>query len=90
MNETRKRSIAKAVTYRIVCIIMLAVITYVVTEDLLQMTSVVVIFQSIRWSSIIFMKGHGGRLAGGIFKNVKSLFYWTYNKKCCHKNKLFI
>jgi len=48
MKATRKRSIAKAVSYRIICIIMLALITYLITGDLLQMTSIVVIFQSIQ------------------------------------------
>ncbi len=48
MEETRKRSIAKAVSYRIACVIMLTLVTYLITGDLLQMTSIVVIFQSIQ------------------------------------------
>jgi len=48
LNEMRKRSIAKAITYRIICISMLALVTYVVTRDIMEMASIVVIFQSIQ------------------------------------------
>ena len=48
MKEIRKRSLVKAVSYRIICIVMLAIITYLITGDILQMTSIVVIFQSIQ------------------------------------------
>ena len=48
MKETKKRSIAKAVSYRIICIIMLVIVTYAITGDITQMTSIVVIFQSIQ------------------------------------------
>jgi len=48
LNEMRKRSIAKAITYRVICISMLALVTYVVTRDIMKMTSIVVIFQSIQ------------------------------------------
>lgn len=48
MEETRKRSIAKAVSYRIICSIMLAMITFLITGDILQMTLIVVVFQSIQ------------------------------------------
>ena len=48
LNEMRKRSIAKAITYRIICISMLSLVTYVVTRDIMEMASIVVIFQSIQ------------------------------------------
>ena len=48
LNEMRKRSTAKAITYRVICISMLALVTYVVTRDIMKMTSIVVIFQSIQ------------------------------------------
>ena len=48
MKEARKRSITKAISYRIICIIMLAFISYVITRDFLQMTNIVIIFQSIQ------------------------------------------
>ena len=48
MKEDRKRSIAKAISYRIICIISLAIVTYVFTGDLVQMTGIVVVFQSIQ------------------------------------------
>ena len=47
-NETRARSLAKAVSYRIICIVMLAIVTYAFTSDLYQMTAIVVVFQSIQ------------------------------------------
>jgi len=48
MRELRKRSIAKAISYRIICIIMLSLITYWITGDIFEMTSIVVVFQSIQ------------------------------------------
>ena len=48
LNEMRKRSIAKAITYRIICISMLSLVIYAVTRDIMEMTSIVVIFQSIQ------------------------------------------
>ncbi|EMR74032.1 putative membrane protein [Thermoplasmatales archaeon SCGC AB-539-N05] len=48
MREFRKRSIAKAISYRIICIIMLSLITYWITGDIFEMTSIVVVFQSIQ------------------------------------------
>jgi uncharacterized membrane protein len=48
MKEKTKRSIAKAISYRIICIISLAIVTYVFTGDLVQMTGIVVVFQSIQ------------------------------------------
>ena len=48
MREEKKRSFVKAISYRIICIIMLAIITYIFTEDIVQMTSIVVVFQSIQ------------------------------------------
>ena len=48
MRDSRKRSIAKAISYRIICIIMLALVTYLITGDIFEMTSIVIIFQSIQ------------------------------------------
>jgi len=48
MRESRKRSIAKAISYRIICIIMLALVTYLITGDIFEMTSIVIVFQSIQ------------------------------------------
>jgi len=48
MRDSRKRSIAKAISYRIICIIMLALVTYLITRDIIEMTSIVIVFQSIQ------------------------------------------
>ena len=48
MKESKKRSLAKAISYRIICIIMLSVVTYLITGDIVEMTSIVVVFQSIQ------------------------------------------
>jgi len=48
MKEEKKRAIAKSISYRIICIISLAIVTYVFTGDLIQMTSIVVVFQTIQ------------------------------------------
>lgn len=47
-NENRNRSIAKSITYRLICITMLSIVSYLVTQDVTQMTYIVVIFQSIQ------------------------------------------
>lgn len=48
MNERKKRSLLKSISYRIICIISLALVTYLFTGDLIQMTGIVVVFQSIQ------------------------------------------
>ncbi len=48
MNEEKKRAIAKSISYRIICIISLAIVTYIFTGNLLQMTGIVVVFQTIQ------------------------------------------
>ena len=48
MHEKKRRTLAKAISYRIICIIMLSIITYLITGNLIQMTSIVVIFQSFQ------------------------------------------
>ncbi|UCB59517.1 MAG: DUF2061 domain-containing protein [Thermoplasmatales archaeon] len=48
MNELRKRSIVKSISYRIICIITLAIVSYIITMDIIKMTSIVVVFQSIQ------------------------------------------
>lgn len=48
MRMKIKRSIAKSNCYRIICIIMLALITYVITGNIIENTTIVVIFQSIQ------------------------------------------
>ena len=48
MRDSRKRSIAKAISYRIICIVMLSIVTYLITGNIFEMTSIVIIFQSIQ------------------------------------------
>jgi uncharacterized membrane protein len=48
LKELRIRSIVKSVCYRIICIIMLAIVSYIITMDIIKMTSIVVVFQSIQ------------------------------------------
>jgi uncharacterized membrane protein len=48
MRDSKKRSIAKTISYRIICIIMLACVTYLITGDLVEMTYIVVVFQTIQ------------------------------------------
>jgi len=38
----------KSISYRIICIISLAIVTYIFTGNLLQMTGIVVVFQSFQ------------------------------------------
>ena len=44
MKEDKKRTIAKSISYRIICVISLAIVTYFFTGSILQMTSIVVVF----------------------------------------------
>ncbi|MHA2431564.1 MAG: DUF2061 domain-containing protein [Promethearchaeota archaeon] len=48
MKELRKRSIAKSISYRIICIITLAIVSYIITKNIIEMTSIVIVFQSIQ------------------------------------------
>jgi len=52
---------AKAITYRIICVSMLALVTYVATRDITEMTSIVVIFQSIQMIIYYFHERTWGR-----------------------------
>ena len=48
MGGTIKRSIVKSISFRIISIFVLALITYLITGNLVEMTSIVIIFQSIQ------------------------------------------
>ena len=48
INGTKKRSLGKAVSYRNICTIMLAIVTYLITKDFFQMTNIVINFQSVQ------------------------------------------
>ena len=48
MNERKKRSILKSVSYRIICIISQSIVTYIFTQNLLQVGMIVLVFQSIQ------------------------------------------
>ena len=48
MRKGVKRSLTKAISYRIICIVMLAIISYIFTGDLSQVTGIVVVFQGIQ------------------------------------------
>jgi uncharacterized membrane protein len=48
MKDSKKRSIYKSISYRIICIIMLAIITYLITGNIVEMTYIVIVFQTIQ------------------------------------------
>ncbi|MDG6225894.1 MAG: DUF2061 domain-containing protein [Candidatus Thermoplasmatota archaeon] len=48
MNERKMRSLVKSITYRIICIMSLSIVTYIITRDLMQMGLIVLIFQTIQ------------------------------------------
>lgn len=48
MNERKMRSLVKSISYRIICIVSLSIVTYIITRDLMQMGLIVLIFQSIQ------------------------------------------
>jgi len=48
VKEGVKRSLTKAISYRIICIVMLAIVSYIFTGDLSQVTGIVVVFQGIQ------------------------------------------
>jgi len=47
-KESRGRSVAKSASYRSLCIAVLAIVTYAITGDLVEMTMIVVVFQTIQ------------------------------------------
>jgi uncharacterized membrane protein len=48
IKEGIKRSLTKAITYRIICIVMLAIVSFIFTGDLREVTGIVVVFQGIQ------------------------------------------
>ena len=48
IKEGIKRSVTKAITYRIICIVMLAIVSFIFTGDLREVTGIVVVFQAIQ------------------------------------------
>ncbi len=48
MNERKKRSILKSVSYRIICIISQTIVTYAFTQDIIQVGAIVLVFQSVQ------------------------------------------
>lgn len=44
--ESHKRSIAKAITYRIVCVVVLLAVSFALTGNLVQTTYITIIFQT--------------------------------------------
>jgi uncharacterized membrane protein len=47
-KEAIKRSLTKAISYRIICIVMLAIISFIFTGDLREVTGIVIVFQTIQ------------------------------------------
>lgn len=47
-TESRKRSIFKSISYRIICIISLLSVTWVLTRDVWEATTITVVFQTIQ------------------------------------------
>ena len=48
VKEGTKRSLAKAISYRVICIVMLAIVSFIFTGNLSQVTGIVVVFQGIQ------------------------------------------
>lgn len=48
LKESRNRSIAKSISYRIICIISLLLITWLLTRDIYQATYITIIFQTLQ------------------------------------------
>ena len=48
IKEGIKRSLTKAITCRIICIVMLAIVSFMFTGDLREVTGIVVVFQAIQ------------------------------------------
>jgi uncharacterized membrane protein len=46
--ETKRRGLAKAVTYRVICIISLLVITWLLTRDVNQSIYITAVFQTFQ------------------------------------------
>ncbi|WP_372776655.1 DUF2061 domain-containing protein [Mangrovibacterium sp.] len=46
--ESRKRSVLKAISYRVICIISMMVITLLITKNVSQSLYITVVFQSIQ------------------------------------------
>jgi len=47
-SESRRKSLLKSITYRIICIISLLTVTYIITGDVVQSSFITVVFQAIQ------------------------------------------
>ena len=54
MKDSKKRSIAKSISFRIISIIVLAIITYLITGNIVEMTYIVIVFQTIQTFAYYF------------------------------------
>ena len=48
VSESRKRSVAKAISYRIICIISLLVVTWILTGNVVLSVSITFVFQTLQ------------------------------------------
>jgi len=47
-KETTRRSLAKTITYRIICVVMLLLVSWFVTHNLYETLGITIIFQAIQ------------------------------------------
>ena len=64
VEESRKRSIVKMLTYRAILTALLAIISWIFTGDLGQTTIITIVFSVSATITIIYMKGFGTALTG--------------------------
>ena len=47
-GDSKKRSILKSITYRLICIISLVTVTYIITGDVVESSLITIVFQAIQ------------------------------------------
>ncbi|MFC2060954.1 DUF2061 domain-containing protein [Elusimicrobiota bacterium] len=67
--DTRKRSLVKSITWRIIGIVLLGIISYWVTENWKEMTIITAIFHSLRLIMYYYHERLWGRISWGKLKH---------------------
>ncbi len=77
VKESKKRSLLKALSYRIICIISMLLITFLFTNNVNQSIYITIVFQSIQTVLYYLTKGYGQKFQ----LQVNIYYYTTLNNK---------
>jgi len=89
MNESRRRTLVKALTYRIICVIVTYSVTYVILHNVDQSLMILILHQSLQTLSYFLHERGWARIGWGILTDPKDQAYWERNQLVAHLSKLY-